>query len=527
MTKQYAKNNIINILSAYEEKISNNLSQRQASEELSVPRKTIEDWKKRRDSIPLDKEIVDFLESEVGHKFIHRITTALIFSMCEYGNCGIRTVRLIMQLMGLDYFVASSYESLRKQTLKIEEQICHFGEDQSKKLSNTMPHQFITIAEDENFHEKICLVGIEPVSNYILLEKRTDKLSSEIWDEHIEKAISGLNVTVIQAASDQGSSLVKHINETLKAHHSPDLFHVKQDFCKAINPKLSAIESKEEKLLGELRDKSRKNNIDLSDEIKKQSTKVSEAKSNTKLVQEAENAISHAYHPYDIYTGKVNSVDNLKSSLDNSFKQIEDIANKINLRDTGKDLLKKAKKMIPSMTETLTFFFTTINIMLTALNITGDLLELMAEILIPIAYLNRSFRKAKDSHSRNKIKVAIENMEQKLLNHPAWLMLTDEIKGQLKKAAYDCADVFQRSSSCVEGRNGYLSLRHHGLHNISDRKLNVLTVIHNYFIQRDDKTTAAERFFKQKHDNLFENLVENVPYSARSRKAVNDVRKAA
>ena len=35
----------------------------------------------------------------------------------------------------------------------------------------------------------------------------------------------------------------------------------------------------------------KKNNIDLSDEIKKPSTKVSEAKSNTKLVQEAENAI--------------------------------------------------------------------------------------------------------------------------------------------------------------------------------------------------------------------------------------------
>ena len=75
--------------------------------------------------------------------------------------------------------------------------------------------------------------------------------------------------------------------------------------------------------------------------------------------------------------------------------------------------------------------------------------------------------------------------------------------------------MFHRSSSCVEGRNGYLSLRHHGLHHLSDRKLAVLTVIHNFFIRRDDNTTAAERFFEKTHRDMVEELVQKMPYPPR------------
>ena len=59
----------------------------------------------------------------------------------------------------------------------------------------------------------------------------------------------------------------------------------------------------------------------------------------------------------------------------------------------------------------------------------------------------------------------------------------------------DCADLLQRSSSCVEGRNGQLSLRHHSLHRITPARLQALTAVHNYFIHRPDGMTAAERFF--------------------------------
>ncbi|WP_223296651.1 DUF6399 domain-containing protein [Thiorhodovibrio frisius] len=75
--------------------------------------------------------------------------------------------------------------------------------------------------------------------------------------------------------------------------------------------------------------------------------------------------------------------------------------------------------------------------------------------------------------------------------------------------------MFQRSSSCVEGRNGFLALYQHGHHRLSPRKQEVLTALHNFAIKRPDATTAAERFFAQPHPSLFEQVLERMPWPAR------------
>ena len=84
--------------------------------------------------------------------------------------------------------------------------------------------------------------------------------------------------------------------------------------------------------------------------------------------------------------------------------------------------------------------------------------------------------------------------------------------------------VLVRSTACVEGRNGQLALRFHSLHRLSPRRLSALTVIHNFHIRRADGTTAAERFFGQPPEPLFEWLVANLqppprPRASRSRRA--------
>jgi len=76
------------------------------------------------------------------------------------------------------------------------------------------------------------------------------------------------------------------------------------------------------------------------------------------------------------------------------------------------------------------------------------------------------------------------------------MLMTAEQRDAVEAHVQQLAQVFQRSSSCVEGRNGVLSFRHHELHNIGERKRLVLTALHNYFIIRTDRTTAAERFFE-------------------------------
>jgi hypothetical protein len=97
--------------------------------------------------------------------------------------------------------------------------------------------------------------------------------------------------------------------------------------------------------------------------------------------------------------------------------------------------------------------------------------------------------------------------------------LSDQDRALIKLFVEDCAQIFQRSSSCVEARNGHLSLFHHGQHRLSQRKLKALTTVHNYFKKRPDGTTSAQRFFEQEHEGLFDWLLRRLPVPPRPAKS--------
>jgi hypothetical protein len=89
--------------------------------------------------------------------------------------------------------------------------------------------------------------------------------------------------------------------------------------------------------------------------------------------------------------------------------------------------------------------------------------------------------------------------------------LSEVQQSELTQQAKELAAVFQRSSSNVEGRNGYLSLRNHQLRGLDrPRKRACLTAIHNFFLTRADGTTAVERFFGQKPRSMFAAILQSV-----------------
>jgi len=105
-------------------------------------------------------------------------------------------------------------------------------------------------------------------------------------------------------------------------------------------------------------------------------------------------------------------------------------------------------------------------------------------------------------------------LEQKLEEHP----LTEFLTVEQKQICYDwceqTARTFQRSSSQVEGRNGYLAFVHKANRGMSNQRLEVLTTVHNFDIRGLDGKTPAERLFQKPFDlhfpDLFEFVLESV-----------------
>jgi hypothetical protein len=131
--------------------------------------------------------------------------------------------------------------------------------------------------------------------------------------------------------------------------------------------------------------------------------------------------------------------------------------------------------------------------------------------LIPSYYLDRvaQTRPVRDGEALREL---AERLRSPLFEPGGALShLSPERRAQLQQQAKTLAEVFQRSSSNVEGRNGYLSLRHHQLRGLDrPRKRECLTTIHNFFLTRSDGTTAAERFFGQKPRSMFAVILDAV-----------------
>lgn len=517
-------------LQRFEAKILQGMSQRRAAKAVGVPRGTLRRWQERLENIPLPKSTIDFFESPNGLAFLDRLVNVLQFVMNQVGSCGIRLVSMVLRLSYLDYFVASSYETLRARGVMMEEAIVLFGKEEPHRLAEGMPTKSISIVEDETYHHKPCLVAMEPVSNFILLEKYGEKRDATSWNMALDEALAGLPVKVIQSTSDEARGIVNHVEHHLDAHHSPDIFHVQQDITKGTSAAMSAkiratqqavealeneqktrVEAEQKSQRGRPSALSLKENDEIQRDLKASKEKLTSLQSQQLAIKDAKKGIGAVYHPYDLSTGAARSAEQVQQDLSQHFDTIEQNASAANLRESALDKIKKAKRVCSGLVATIAFYWMMINQLIESLSLSCKHEQILRNTLIPAHYLMFASKKAKTAERRHQIKQQAERLFSSLENNEDWSNTEQIDQGMLMNAAKECAQLFQRSSSCLEGRNGYLSLRHHGLHHLSDRKLGALTVIHNYFTSRPDHTTAAERLFNKKPRDLFEHLTKTLP----------------
>jgi helix-turn-helix, Psq domain len=183
------------------------LSQRQAANKLDVPRSTLQVWQTYQASLDESPAVVAFFQSLPGLAFLHRLVLGIHVVCTEVGACGIRLVCLLLQLTGLDRFVAASSGTQHQVNRQVEEAIVAYRHEESARLAKDMPPKAITLAKDETFTGGLCLVAIEPKSNYILLEQAAPGRDQDTWHALMEQALAGLNCQVIQSTSDEAAGL--------------------------------------------------------------------------------------------------------------------------------------------------------------------------------------------------------------------------------------------------------------------------------------------------------------------------------
>jgi hypothetical protein len=529
----------------------NRTSQRRFTKEQGIPRSTLQGWLEQRQSIDASPEEIAFFESPAGVAFLHRLIVAAHLVMSLMGACGVRLVCLFLVKAGLARFVASSYGAQRKVARAVEQETVNFGRAERVRLGAQMQPRKVTLANDETFHPQPCLVAIEPVSGFIVAEQYSPHRDTASWKTVMDKGLLGLPVQVHQVTSDEAQALVRYVEVELGVHRSPDVFHVQYEVSRGTSAPLAAqtrhAQAAQDQASLNLQKVLQQQDQDQAQpagpgrpidwEGRRESAQLAlqqaqqqaaSAAANQDAMGEVIRGIGTSYHPFDLGTGVVRTAAEARTEFGVWFDKARAVAKKADLPQRCFERIEKAARVVPKMVATIAFFHALVAQWVGALALPQQASALLLRVIIPMLYLKRAAQVAKDAATREALNQVVSQLESALrAPPPAWLSLPDAVRHQAWALAQQCADLFQRSSSCVEGRNGVLALRHHHLHQISVGRLEALTVVHNYMIRRTDGTTAAHRFFGAPPGDLFATLCQRIPLPSRPRKGKRAKARAA
>jgi hypothetical protein len=520
----------------YRELRTQGLSERQAATELKVPRTTLQAWRIWHDTLDICPHVAEFFQSGPGLAFLHRIVIAFHLVCVEVGACGIRLVCLLLNLTGLDRFVAASYGAQQQVNRRVEEAIVTYRQDETARLAQDMPRKTITVTQDETFTGGLCLVTMDPESNFILVEQLAQARDQASWNEVMAPTLVQLNCQVMQSTSDEAPGLLAYVEHYLEAHHAPDLFHVQHELVKAVSGPMATKERAAHKAVTEAREQLERvqpHPQSAGDEPEKRgpgrppkapvslehAEQVLEAASreHERLAQQREQVsksirgIGHDDHFVDLERGVRRNGQLIASDIQEHIEQVRAIAQHEGLSQSCLERIEKAERVVPKMQATIEFVSSYVGQQISQLDVTPPVSFAMHAKLIPSFYLDRVAQTRTVSDGESLRELAKRLRAPLFAPGGALSGLSREAQDHLYDEAMRLAAVFQRSSSNVEGRNGYLSLRNHQLRGLDlPRKRECFTAVHNFFLTRPDGTTAAERFFGQKPRSMFGAILEAV-----------------
>jgi hypothetical protein len=394
----------------------------------------------------------------------------------------------------------------------------------------------IRVCEEETVPPETCWVRLEPVSGVILLEQDAKNRSADTWTEALRAAIAGLTVEVIPGTRDQATAVRRPIEQDCQAHPSPDLFHGPHEVAKAtsrhwarqVKPADARVAAAEAPLNAE-----RTAAQTYHDQRPHPPGRPPAfgPRMQTALTEWATAQVEHeqaqarpiaaramirergdGYHPYELQQGHVPSVEGVAARFEAVWTRLQRLAEAADLPARARERLAQAQRLTTQLLATLTCFFATLHSTIERLNRPPALEQAVIVPRIPALSRARVAERRSDADSRHRLRTlsahGLEPLRQP--DHPLQRLSSEE-RPCIEPVAQDGADLVQRSSSAVEGRNGPLARSHHGHPRLSTRKLAALTAVHNYYVRRPDGTTAAERFFGRTHASLFEPLTEQVP----------------
>lgn len=467
----------------------------------------------------------EFWESEAGSAWLKLLVFGSIFFFGIKHGIGVGELSAFLKALRLGLHVGCSPSALEQLKNQMKTTIAAYEVAQAEHCQ-PREGQGIAVGSDEVFFGLPVLVLMELGSGYIFTEVESEDRTYATWKTQIQSWWSQSRWQCHFMVSDRAKALIKLATEELGCVSVPDLFHALRSLGQPIGTAIGRQQARFAKQSQTLQAKWKTAKTEakrdsLAQLLKALSTQQATVCQDQQHYHEAIKTISLSIHPFDLERHEPQTWSDLETGLVNPLEQLRTLAQTYG-GSKAIHAIETFDQQLPEIAQGIHAWWLWV---IQALDTQTSCVELQNWVigtLLPWVYWLGQTDKTHQSELKSRYQQAHHNAAQRLLEHPFTQNMTAAERQIWIDWARWMVSNYQRTSSAVEGRNGYLTRLHHSGRGFCKKTLKTLTIIHNFHLKRPDGTTAAQRLFDYEFPDLFDWVVDHMgalPLARQSQKS--------
>src|SRR6478672_2024844 len=408
-------------------------------------------------------------ETEDGRRWLTRLVVATLYLFgCKRG-VGIDTISEFCARLRLATQMGCSPSALRgvMQALAAalletagawEQQGCTDGEGRE-----------IIGAVDETFFDQMILVFLDLKTGYLLQEEVAEDRTYPTWKALVEERLKALRTHVLYVVSDRAKALIQLAEQGLECLSMPDFFHCVHEIVKSYSLALGRRVRQANKELKEAQEALARRQgrphaeHDASeakavvDTRQAEATRWAEGHNTYRRLLET---ISYTLHPFHISGATPQTSAQVENQLLAAVEALEAFARCYQL-PARHDAMTKVRKQVPALAALVDFWWQGVHRDLEPFLLSPKWRQWVHECLLPMVYWNEQVPRTRCRRRKAKMQEALDKVRAAFEGHAITQRLAPQVLAEWTASATDRVKAFQRASSAVEGRNGFLSQLHH------------------------------------------------------------------
>jgi hypothetical protein len=361
----------------------------------------------------------------------------------------------------------------------------------------------------------------------VLFEEVADDRTYETWYERVTARLEPLQTFVLYLVSDRAKALIKLAETGLECPSIADLFHLLHELVKGYSLGIWRQLKSARQGLSRAQEHLATCQAEGASQAQIESAQVAVATGEAEVAHWEQvrdtyrghlEAMALQVHPWRVTDSAPQSSQEVEAQLAAEVAALQEVL-ETNGLPVKQKVLDKVRKQLASLAAVIDVWWQTVRQDVhSQITLTPRWTTWVEAHLLPLMYWQQQVSRARGRRRKAQLAQVLEAVQAAFEAHPLTAQLPPKVLAGWKAWAAEHVQTFQRASSAVEGRNGYLSQMHHNHRGLPKRRHPVWSALHNFDCRASDGSTPASRFFRREFPDLFETVLSQIEELPRARK---------